>query len=116
MLIQGPGGCLVPWRVFQTDPSKSFEDLLNTIVSGGVRVIAPSGQPTEATLERMFASPCKESLSVVDRSLFVGHMSRVFRQFVRYDVVRLKKKKSISFSQSVHHINNVSTSMQCEEC
>ena len=27
-----------------------------------------------------------------------------------------KKKKSISFSPSVQHVNNVSTLMQCEEC
>ena len=26
LLIQGPGRCLVPWRVFQADPSTSFED------------------------------------------------------------------------------------------
>ena len=50
-------------------------------------MITPSGELTEATFERVFVRPCKESLSGVDRSLFVGDVCRVFGQFVRYDVV-----------------------------
>lgn len=89
VLIQAPGRCLVPWTIFQADPSASFGDLFNTIASGSVRVIAPSAELAEATLERVLVGPCKESLSVVDRGLFVGDVCRVFGQFVRYDVVLL---------------------------
>ena len=62
VLNQGPGGYmyLVPCTVFQADPSKTFEDLFNTIANGGVRMIAPSGELAEATVERVFVRPYKQ--------------------------------------------------------
>ena len=94
-----PGCCLVPWTVFQGDPTKSFEDLFSTIASGGVRVIAPSGELVEATLERVFADPYKESLSVVDCTVFVVDVCKLFGQFIRYDVVQSKRIHPFHFFQ-----------------
>ena len=59
-------------------------------------MITPSDELVETTLERMFVGPCKESLSVVDHSLFVGDVCRVFGQFVWYDVFLLLQTRGTS--------------------
>ena len=46
----------------------------------------------------MFVGPSKESLSVVDRSLLVGDVCKVFGHFVRYDVVLLLQAPGTSAS------------------
>ena len=83
--VQDSQKCLVPWTIFQTDDGITLSELLERMKAGRITVIVPSSDLVSSTIEKAFVGKSKESLVLIDHCI---HLSDIFGQFIRYNVVR----------------------------